>query len=121
MGGTWQLISGGIERNETAWQTAIREVREESGLEARELYRLSTLTQFYRPDRDAICIAPMFAAFVDADADVVINPEHSQLAWVPIESAELRLMWPGDKTALAEVRSVIIGNGLAKAYMKIPM
>ena len=119
MGGTWQLISGGIEPGETGWQAALREVREESGLAVSELYRLSQMTQFYRADRDCICIAPMFAAIVAADARVVINPEHTELSWVAIESAEARLMWPGDRTALAELRDTVLGNGPAKPYMKI--
>src|SRR4051812_43452616 len=64
LGGTWQLITGAIEPDETAWQAGIREVREETGLAIQEMYRLSHLTQFYRPDIDSICVAPMFAAFV---------------------------------------------------------
>ncbi len=57
MGGTWQLISGGIEADETAWQAALREMDEETGLKPLELYRLSHLTHFYRPDNDSLNIA----------------------------------------------------------------
>jgi dihydroneopterin triphosphate diphosphatase len=119
MGGTWQLISGGIEPGETAWQAALREMREETGLRPREFYRLSTLTQFYRPDNDSLNTAPMFCAIVDADAAVTINDEHTHFEWIDVAAASERLMWPGDRAALDEVRMVILGDGMAKAYMLI--
>jgi dihydroneopterin triphosphate diphosphatase len=121
MGGTWQLISGGLEANETAWEAGLREIREETGLRPREYYRLSTLTQFYRPDNDSLNTAPMFAAIVEANAEVVINHEHTDFAWIGLDDAEARLMWPGDRAALAEVRSVILADAPAKEYLSIPL
>lgn len=121
MGGTWQLISGGLESNETAWQGALREMREETGLTPVEFYRLSTLTNFYRPDNDSLNTAPMFCAVVHRDATVTINPEHSEFEWINVSEADSRLMWPSDREGLAEVRSVILGDGQAKQYMRIPL
>ena len=119
MGGTWQLITGGLEPNETAWQAALREMREETGLVPQELYRLSTLTSFYRPDNDSLNTAPMFCAIVAENAPVTINGEHSAFDWIDITEAEARLMWPSDREALHEVRSVILAGGLAKEFMRI--
>ena len=36
MGGTWQLITGGLDPDEIAWQGALREMREEAGLELKD-------------------------------------------------------------------------------------
>ena len=120
MGGTWQLITGGIEPRETAWQAAVREVREETGLAITDLFRLAeNVMQFYRADVDAMCVAPMFCALVAADAVVTIDPEHTHLEWVPIDTAAARLMWPGDRSALAQVRSEILADGPAKPYLRI--
>lgn len=121
MGGTWQLITGSIEPNETAWQAALREVGEETGLVVRELYRLSHVTQFYRVDADAICVAPMFCAIVDAAAEPTINPEHTSLRWVPITEAAARLMWPGDRMALEQVRTDVLADGPAKPHLRIEL
>jgi dATP pyrophosphohydrolase len=121
MGGTWQLISGGIEPDETAWQAAIREMHEETGLSPREFYRLSTLTRFYRSDNDSLNTAPMFCAMVEADAVVQLNSEHTAFDWVNIDQAESRLMWPSDCEAFREVRSVLLEGGLAKQSMRIPL
>lgn len=119
MGGTWQLISGGIEASETAWEAGLREIREETGLVPREYYRLSTLTQFYRADNDSLNTAPMFCAIVDANAMVVINEEHTEYAWLELDVAAAKLIWPTDRAALVEVREVILADTPAKQYMRI--
>jgi dATP pyrophosphohydrolase len=121
MGGTWQLISGGLESGETAWQAALRELWEETGLAPTEFFRLSTLTSFYRPDNDSLNTAPMFCALVSEDSSVAINAEHTHFEWLDVNAAPSRLMWPSDRQALDEVRSVILGNGPAKEYMRIPL
>jgi dATP pyrophosphohydrolase len=121
MGGTWQLISGGIEPGETAWQAAVREMREETGLAPAELYRLSTLTRFYRPDVEAICTGVMFCASIASDAMVRTNFENDEHAWIPRSEVEARLMWPSDKEAFAEVCREILDDGPAKPYLRITL
>ena len=120
MGGTWQLISGGLEPEEAAWKGALREMREETGLTPIEFYRLSTLTSFYRADNDTLNTAPMFCAIVDENAGVIINPEHTAFEWVNLNQAATRLMWPSDREALEELRSVILAGAVAGKYMRIP-
>jgi dihydroneopterin triphosphate diphosphatase len=121
LGGTWQLISGGLEPDEAAWRGALREMREETGLTPREFYRLSTLTSFYRPDNDSLNVAPMFCAIVESEVVVRLDHEHTDVAWVPLDAAAARLMWPADRHALEEVRTVILGDGPAKAYLRIAL
>ena len=120
MGGTWQLISGGLEPGEVAWKGALREMGEETGLTASEFYRLSTLTTFYRPENDSLNVGPMFCAIVEEDAVVTINSEHTAFEWIDVDEASARLMWPSDREALDELQSVILGDGIAKAHMRIP-
>jgi dATP pyrophosphohydrolase len=119
LGATWQLISGELEPGETAWEGALREMEEETGLTARAFYRLSTLTSFYRSDDDSLNVAPMFCAIVDEGAVPTISSEHDGFEWVDVDTSRSRLMWPDDREALDEVRSVILGDGPAKPYMRI--
>lgn len=119
MGDTWQLVSGSLEAGEEAWRGALREVREETGLVPREFYRLSAMTTFYRADNDSINTAPMFCAIVAAGADVTINDESTGFEWVDIGQVSARLMWPGDRQALDEIRAVILAGGPARPYLRI--
>jgi dATP pyrophosphohydrolase len=121
MGGTWQLISGALEPNEPAWRCALREMREETGLTPSEFYRLSTLTSFYRADNDSLNTAPMFCAVVEEGATAKLNWEHTAFEWVNLDEAHSRLMWPSDRQAVDELRSVILADGLAKPYLRIPL
>lgn len=119
MGDTWQLISGRIEDDETAWQAGLRELEEETGLIPSEFYHLSTLTSFYRPDNDSLNTAPVFCAMVEEGCAVTINFEHTAFEWVSLDEAVSRLMWSSDRQALDEVQTVILADGLAKQYMRI--
>jgi hypothetical protein len=96
-------------------------MREETGLVPFELYRLSTLTRFYRSDNDSLNTAPMFCALVNEGARAVLNNELTAVEWVNVYDARSWLMWPADREALDEVIAVIIGNGSAKPFMRIPL
>jgi dATP pyrophosphohydrolase len=76
----WCQVAGAVEQGETAWQAAIRELKEETGLEAESLYSADRFEQFYRPDWDALVLAPLFVAYVPADAGVHLNHEHTEEA-----------------------------------------
>ncbi|MGB9591593.1 MAG: NUDIX domain-containing protein, partial [Candidatus Kryptoniota bacterium] len=45
--GIWQIISGGIERRERAYETALREIREEIGMVPVHLYNTPLTNVFY--------------------------------------------------------------------------
>lgn len=61
----WCYIGGGIEKGETAWEAAIREVAEETGLKDVSLYIANKFDQFYDPKADYIYLAPVFVGFVN--------------------------------------------------------
>jgi len=119
MGDTWQLVTGGIKAGEKAWQGALRELREEAGLTPIEFYQLDVINTFYLATVDSIIHSPMFCAIVAPDAPVVLNPENTEFRWVPREEMPGKLMWPGERTALAELYHQILDDGPAKPYLRI--
>ena len=121
LGNSWQLISGGIEPGEKAWQTAVREVREETGLAVQRLWRLPRLTQFYSPGLEAICFAPMFVAMAAAGEPVICNDEHQCLEWLDFATARVRMMWPGDRAALDEADELVLRPSTAEEHLRIPL
>jgi len=119
MGGSWQTVYGKIEGTETAWQAAVRELREETGLSPVEFYQLDTVNTFYLAARDEIWHVPMFCAIVDPEAQVRLNAEHDAVRWVARPQAMEAFIWPGEKSALRELVREILDNGPAKVHMRI--
>lgn len=98
--GEWCQVAGGIEEGEKAWQTALRELFEETGLQPNALYSADTYEQFYEPARDAVTIAPVFVAFIDESATVTLNHEHSEYRWVSFEEAVDMVPFGGQRRVL---------------------
>ena len=80
--GRWRVVTGKIEAGEAAWQAALRELREETGLQAERLLAVPYVNQFYEWEHDRINAIPVFLAVVDADAAIVLDGEHAEYAWL---------------------------------------
>ena len=52
--------NGRIERHEVAWQTAMREVHEEAGLNLMALYSAGFCDEFYSPTLETVEVVPVF-------------------------------------------------------------
>ena len=102
--GQWCQVSGKIEDGETAWQAALREIREETTLRVDRLYSADICEQFYVANGDYIWIAPVFVAIVRADQLVRLNREHSEFTWTTFEEAIGMVPFPGQKEILLYVR-----------------
>lgn len=85
----WQMVSGKIKKNETAYQSALREIKEETGLRPEKLWIAPTVNSFYSPDNDYICLLPVFAAKVKYNSKVKISNEHTEYKWVSPEQAKI--------------------------------
>jgi dATP pyrophosphohydrolase len=119
MSETWQLVTGGINDGETAWQAALRELSEETGLMPTEFYQVDVINTFYLAQTDTISMSPIFCALVSGDAQVQLNDEHTDFRWVPQDKIHAAVMWPGERAALIELCAEILHNGPAKPYLKI--
>lgn len=119
LGGAWSVVRGGIEGDETAWQAALRELREETGLMPIEFYQLDTIDLFYLASNDALWHVPGFCAVVDREAVVTLNEEHDAFRWVPRDRIDADFLWPGERLQLAELCREILDDGPAKRYLRI--
>jgi len=97
--GLWQMVSGHIEEGETAVQTALRELKEETGLKPFRLWVVPNVNSFYSPDNDSITIIPVFAAQIKYDK-IQISNEHTEFKWVNSEEAKTFLAWEGQRRSV---------------------
>jgi dATP pyrophosphohydrolase len=121
MGGLWHTVAGRMRRDETAVAACLRELREETGLTAAELYCLDRVGQFYMPAADTLWHCVLFVAVVDGGAQVVVNDEHDAFRWLAAEGAAKHFTWPSDREALAQVQEQILSDGPAKPYMRVKL
>jgi len=112
--GAWEIVHGRIEPGEEPEHAAVREVREETGLEVQRLYNV-TVQPFYLHHLHTVELAVVFAAFVDHRLDVRLGPEHVRAEWLSGEEATRRLFWPRERTALAEVMTLFARGDAGEA------
>jgi len=96
----WQMVSGKIKENEAAYQTAIREIKEETNLSPIKFWVAPTVNSFYSPDKDYICLLPVFAAKVNFESEVKISKEHTEFRWETPEEAKQMLAWEGQRKSV---------------------
>ena len=118
LGGTWHAVHGGIEPVETAWQAALRELREETGLRPLRFWQLEFVNTFYLARRDRVMVCPCFAAEVALDAAVELSGEHTDYRWVPSDEAFSSFFWPGQRRAVDEILTLIIPGAPAEPYLR---
>lgn len=96
----WQMVTGEIDKDEKAYQTALREIVEETGLHPLRLWVVPHINSFYSPEENEICMIPVFAALVNMNDEVKISNEHSQFKWVNKDEAKKLLAWKGQRESV---------------------
>jgi dATP pyrophosphohydrolase len=119
--GVWGPVHGRIERGETAWQAALRELREEAGLTPLEFYQLDTINQFYLVPGDCVWHVPGFCAVVGREATIKLNEEHDDFRWIDRSRIDQDFLWPGERRQVRELAREILDNGPAKSYLRIQL
>ena len=102
--GAWCPVSGRIEAGEKAWQTALREIGEETSLSDGTLYTTGVTDSFYDPEVNTIELMPVFLLLIAREEPVTIDEAKSESAWLDVDAALARLTFAGHKTALEVIR-----------------
>ena len=102
----WESVHGHIEPGEEPEDAAVREVREETGLEVARLYSV-TVQPFYLHRSHTVQLAVVFAAFVDEPAAVTLGAEHQRSEWLGLTEALDRFHWPREREALREIAQLL--------------
>ncbi|MFB6272625.1 MAG: NUDIX domain-containing protein [Salinibacter sp.] len=115
--GQWRMVGGKIEAEEAAWETAFREVREETGQTPDRFWTLPSVNAFYEWKEDRINLIPAFAAALPADP--TLNEEHDAFAWLPAQEATERLAWP-EQQRLLRLADRLVRDGVPSSLVINP-
>jgi dATP pyrophosphohydrolase len=105
-GGLWQCVTGKIEADEPAWKTAVRELKEETGLTPINMFVADHVSQFYEANKNRMNLIPVFGIEVDSD-EVKLSDEHSKFVWADFDFAFKKLVWRGQKDGLFSVNNML--------------
>jgi 8-oxo-dGTP pyrophosphatase MutT (NUDIX family) len=116
----WSLPKGHIEQGETAEQTAIREVAEETGIQGSVLASLGSIDYWFVTEGRRVhkTVHHYLMRFLDgelSDEDV----EVTEVAWVPLVDLPSRLAY-ADERKLAEVADELIDKLQADGPDSLP-
>ena len=116
----WQGVAGKIEKGETAVQTIIRELHEETGMKPKKMFAADHIASFYDARKDRILTVPIFGIEVE-NSEVRLSEEHSDYKWVSFEEALALLTWKGQKEGLRTVHDEITSGDNRTKWSEIKL
>ena len=102
--GLWQMVSGKIRKREKAYKTALREIKEETGLIPEKFWVAPNINSFYYHEKDYLSLLPVFAVLVNSKSKIILSNEHSEYKWVTPLTAKKMLAWPGQRRSVEIIR-----------------
>ena len=102
------LPKGGADADETGEQTAVREVREEAGVNATVRAELGEVTYWYRRGGRSVRKTVRFylCDYVSGSTDDH-DHEVEEARWVPLAEAEKSLAYPGEREMIGRARGLL--------------
>jgi len=99
--GHWDFAKGHVEKEETPEQATVREIREETGLDAAILPGFKDKFTFFfkRDGKLTKKEVTLFVAKVDSDK-IALSREHVGFAWLPIDEALVKVTFKNSREIL---------------------
>jgi len=98
--GRRRIVTGKIEAFEAAWQTARRELAEETQLPLARLFVVPSVSRYYEWEHDRLNDIPIFLAVTEPGADAILDDEHVDFRWATRDEALDFLVWPAQREGL---------------------
>lgn len=102
-------IVGDEKKEETKEEAAVREVKEETGIEGRILASLPPITYFYRLEGETIRKSVFYFLMEFVSGDFSQHSwEMEKVEWEPLEKVEERLTYKSDKEIFGKARAELV-------------
>ena len=76
----WQCVTGKIEAGEKPHETALRELKEETGLTPLSMWTVDQVNHFFEAEKNRMNLIPIFGVEVESDM-VTLSSEHTEYKW----------------------------------------
>jgi 8-oxo-dGTP pyrophosphatase MutT (NUDIX family) len=111
--GVWILPRGRIEKNEHMEETVIREIKEETGIEATIIKKIGIISYSFYSSKDKVTynkVVHFYLLRLDKQEDFVPNQEIEEKLWVPLNKAKEILSYQAEKNIIDKVIEFIHKN-----------
>jgi len=115
--GQWRMVGGKVKPNETSWQGALRELKEETGFVPVTFWTIPSVNSFYEHKSDTVHHIPAFAAEIEAGQNPILDDEHTEYEWLSLEQAVRRISWPEQQRLLKLTESIITENEILEDWI----
>ena len=116
--GIWQCVTGKIKPKEKPIETAIRELKEETGLSPVNKWSVDQVNHFYEANSDCMNLIPIFGIEVNS-LIVKLSDEHCDYKWCNIKEAEKLFTWTQQKNGLLAFYEMLTSQTEKLTYSKI--
>jgi 8-oxo-dGTP pyrophosphatase MutT (NUDIX family) len=113
--GHWALPKGAIDPGESPAETAVREVREETGVEGRLVEKLGDVKYAYTWEGDRIFKVVSFFLLRAGrgrigEIEEAMRVEVAEAQWLPLEDAPRLLAYGGEREMVTKARARLAGE-----------
>lgn len=106
----WQMVTGKIRDDELAYETAKREIFEETSLVIDNLFVVPNVNHFYDSNDNSMNLVPVFVTIVKFDSEIEISSEHQKYEWLKKKETNKRLAWPGQSESVKQIYNYLKGK-----------
>lgn len=106
----WQGVSGWIEAGEAPHLAALRELREETALEAMELYSVDAVFDLYTWRRGTVEAIVPFAALLAGEREPILSDEHDDWRWATLAASVELVPYEPQRAALRRIGADLLAR-----------
>lgn len=101
--GAWGLVTGSIEAGEPAAGAIRREITEETGLVAGDLFTTGLTETFYFAADNVVELMPIFAVLLPSQPPITLDHGSDDYRWCDLAEAQDLMSFAGQRRAVADI------------------
>ncbi|WP_445665056.1 NUDIX domain-containing protein [Fodinibius sp. AD559] len=113
----WRMIGGKVNRDETHFEAALRELEEETGLSPDLFWTIPSVNQFYDHDSDSILQIPAFGAQINQELAITLNHEHVSWKWISPNEFNTYIQWPEQKRLMNLLADIVTSKQMLNEWI----